>query len=540
MAKFSSPAGPRARSRFLSASVPWLRAIAARAFGNLGWPILLKELRADFRKNRFFISHFICLAAIAFGILFKIWNGRESQLTSVQLGRDVFDLFFIIQYMIVLIVFPAFSATAFSEERVNRSLDLLITTDLQAVEIVWGKFLATSIYCLISVVATIPLLAVSTLLGGVKLIEILAAYGFLIGLTVIIAMIGVYFSSWFQANIRSTLAVYTVVLAFSGYSFYEYGELDKLAKQSEGSTLIGQIIEKYSYQPVETGKAVLEANSFEKFWSLGGFFIMGGFLFAYLFLLAANRIRPFLANRSTSLRILTLLFLVFYLVRQAVEFPWFVHLAREEHVLGMVAVAALILFLAALAYPTETPALSRPGGGGSRVRLLALFQYPFAPGASSGLVYVLLLTAAASMILAAVCRAAAGSGIPGEALARVRETLLTLPFYVFAFSTLGFFLSGCGFTPRYSVLTVFFIFVITALLPMIFHFFNWKDGIFSFYYLSPITLWWSLAGADMRPEEGPKFLLFGAPIIHVAKAVYGFLGFFFTAWGIYAGRRAVN
>lgn len=81
--------------------------------GNLGWPILLKELRADFRKNRFFMTHSICLTAIAIGILGKVWfQSQEAGVTSVQLGRELFNAFFMIQYFIVLVVFPAFTATS--------------------------------------------------------------------------------------------------------------------------------------------------------------------------------------------------------------------------------------------------------------------------------------------------------------------------------------------------------------------------------------------------------------------------------------------
>lgn len=71
---------------FFSFNIPALRAL----FGNLGWPILLKEIRADFRKNRFFIMHFLCVLAIAVGILLQIWFHVDTEdLTSVQLGRNL-------------------------------------------------------------------------------------------------------------------------------------------------------------------------------------------------------------------------------------------------------------------------------------------------------------------------------------------------------------------------------------------------------------------------------------------------------------------
>src|SRR6185369_157312 len=85
------------------------------------------------------------------------------------------------------------------------------------------------------------------------------------------------------------------------------------------------------------------------------------------------------------------------------------------------------------------------------------------------------------------------------------DALATAPLYLFAFAALGFYLSSLDFSPAYSSLTVSFIFIITLLLPVIFHVGHRPDGIFSFYYLSPITLWMSLGPPSTG--EGPKYIL---------------------------------
>src|SRR5512134_3495194 len=85
----------------------------ARSVGNLGWPILLRQLRADFRKNRFFISQFACLAVLGATLLGLIsFQTSEETKSATQIGQSLFDAFFGIQYLIILLIFPAFSATA--------------------------------------------------------------------------------------------------------------------------------------------------------------------------------------------------------------------------------------------------------------------------------------------------------------------------------------------------------------------------------------------------------------------------------------------
>ena len=121
-----------------------------------------------------------------------------------------------------------------------------------------------------------------------------------------------------------------------------------------------------------------------------------------------------------------------------------------------------------------------------------------------------------------------------------RELILTMPIYLFAFGALGFFLASWGFTHGYNFLTVFFIFIITLLLPVIFQMANRPDSVFYCYYLSPITLYNSLNPEEIIAvdEDGPKFILFGGvPIILVAKYVFGGLGVaFLTAGSLFAKR----
>src|SRR5438477_272839 len=80
------------------------------------------------------------------------------------------------------------------------------------VALVWGKFMACSLYCLIYIVATVPLLALSLLFAGVSFQEIVIAYVMLIGLTLLLSMTGVFISSCFSSNLRATLTCYVVSL----------------------------------------------------------------------------------------------------------------------------------------------------------------------------------------------------------------------------------------------------------------------------------------------------------------------------------------
>ncbi len=531
------------RSGFLKWNFPTFRGWS----GNLGWPILLKELRADFRKNRFFMTHSICLTAIAIGILGKVWfQSQEAGVTSVQLGRELFNAFFMIQYFIVLVVFPAFTATAFTEERSRGSFDLLMTTDLRPAEIVLGKFQATSIYCLITVFATIPLLAVSTLFGGVQFEEILAAYGILIGLTVIMSMLGVFFSSCFKSNLPSTLAVYTVVLLVGIYTYFKWDDIAMGMEASGGETIVGLILnELRGFTGAEGAGVVVVAAAagapslFEDS-AIWGVLILGLFLFAYLFLLTTNRIRPASDDRASKLRALTMLFVFGWVAKGCLEAWWYSRQMNYDVVYTYIWTTFVLLFGVALLFATESLNLSRRlRAQFSRLRGL---KYPlriFTPGSFWGLMYLIVMLLFATAGLYFIWTQAAPN-METHLRDQPRELILTMPIYLFAFGSLGFFLASWGFTHGYNFLTVFFIFIITLLLPVIFQMANRPDSVFYCYYLSPITLYNSLNPEEIiaADEDGPKFVLFGGvPIILVAKYVFGGLGVaFLTAGSLFAKR----
>ena len=94
--------------------------------GNLGLPIALKEVRSLMRRNRFFWSQFLYLIVLGVGVVSILFSQQGG--SAETMGRDVFNSFFIIQNFLVLLVFPAFAATAISSERTEHSFDLLMTT----------------------------------------------------------------------------------------------------------------------------------------------------------------------------------------------------------------------------------------------------------------------------------------------------------------------------------------------------------------------------------------------------------------------------
>jgi ABC-type transport system involved in multi-copper enzyme maturation permease subunit len=402
----------RAADSFLRRHFPTL----GSWLGSLGWPILQRQLRADFRRRRFFLTHFALLAVLGLALIFLITaNEADASVTPVEIGQLLFSSFMALQGIIVLVAFPAFSATSFSEERTGLTLDLLLTSTLRPVEIVWGKLLSSAVYCLMYLVGSVPLLSISFLFGGVLPSEVLFGYAFLIAGTLFISMLGVCLSSCSRGTIDSTLATYFAVLVLAGVGWMLFTGLESWEDQGAG-TLVGACLD-----------TVMGRGTDAFLWNV----LLGtgawAAAFGYLFFITVNRLRPDSDNRSTALRATR--------STGAARAP-----AADDSLSGLVIFTALGLFAAAVIFSTEDVNMSRRVS--ARLRRYTGLRYPtrlLAPGAFSGFAYAAFLGLAASielLLLAAVFA-------EGEER-RVVDAALTLPFCVTALAALGFFLASAA------------------------------------------------------------------------------------------------
>lgn len=479
----------------------------AGLIGNLGWPILQRQLRADFRRNRFFVAQLICLGALGLTLIAVMTVKVEDKAsTAPQIGRYLFNLFFAVEYLIILVVFPAFSSTAFTDERSGGTMDLLLISTLRPAEIVWGKFLASAVYCTMFVVASIPLLSVAFLFGGVRLIEVFAAYAILLGLTLLVSMLGICVSSFFTGNLRSTLSVYALMSVALGWSLASISETS-LSPDRQGPSILTLL--------VDAGGDGLPLR-------LARILLLGTIAFALFFVVAANRLRPASHDRSSALRILTLISISAFVAIEVLTSIRMEGTGRSppgRNFTDTVVLAAFLLCIVALVFPTEEPSPSWR----VRRRFRALVGPSalgriFSPGAFWGTVYTIALALLVSCGLLVAWHSSFADASDPITARRTVDSLLTLPPYIAAFASLGFLLSTLDFAPPYARLTVFFVFLITLLLPVIFMVSETADSIWTMYYLSPATLWASLD--PLPPDAMPRYVLHGIHVIPIARASF--------------------
>jgi ABC-2 type transport system permease protein len=153
----------------------------------------------------------ILVGLVYFGLASTANNvGNSSSVQAV--GKVVFGIVVGVEMMMVCFVAPALTAGAVSSERERQTYDLLRTTLLPARSLVIGKLISALSFLLLLLVVGFPLQALASLLGGVALEEVLAAFVLLVVSALTFSAIGLFVSSLLKSTLASTVISYVAAI----------------------------------------------------------------------------------------------------------------------------------------------------------------------------------------------------------------------------------------------------------------------------------------------------------------------------------------
>jgi len=193
-----------------AARAPWWA--RTPVFGNLGAPIIRKEVYSLVRRNRWFWAQFIYLVVIAAGMTIIHVSTAYSGVPAEDVGAALVTGFFSLQLGLVFLIFPGLAATAITSERVEKSFDLLAVSDLSPVEIVWGKLIGILGSAGYFIVSTLPILGVCIFFGGLSPLSIAIDYAFLLLVALVLSSWGILVSSICKGNVVAIIATYALAL----------------------------------------------------------------------------------------------------------------------------------------------------------------------------------------------------------------------------------------------------------------------------------------------------------------------------------------
>ena len=208
----------------------------------------IKELRGRMRGRRAFIVvsvYLLLLGAFAFGIYAYLRQQAAIDATfvnsglggnfggkplmpdgsffdvtpgyalSATIGHAIFSGLLLVETLLVMVLAPAFTTGAISLEREKQTIDLLVTTPLSTLGMVIGKLFSALTYVFLLILASIPMVAVVFVFGGVGPEDVLRAYLLLFALAFGMGAIGLFISALVRRTQTATVLTFIVVLALT-------------------------------------------------------------------------------------------------------------------------------------------------------------------------------------------------------------------------------------------------------------------------------------------------------------------------------------
>ena len=184
-------------------------------------PILRKELRLGSRSIKIPLAlmfYNIVLALIAVVMIFSV-NAVGGISGAFSSNGDAIDfsgylyIFPVIgwtQLGITLLIVPILSAGSISGEREKQTLEIMLTTPEKPFSIIWGKLLASLSNFIMFIVTSIPIMAISFVLGGLNWFALLGFIVMILVVAILVGSIGVFCSSAFKKTIASIVMTFLI------------------------------------------------------------------------------------------------------------------------------------------------------------------------------------------------------------------------------------------------------------------------------------------------------------------------------------------
>lgn len=135
-------------------------------------------------------------------------SAENANAVAARAGRGLWQWGCMAQALLLPLLVPAFTCGAITLERERAMLDLLLITQLSPFRICFGKFLAGAGLGVTLVLSSVPILALSFVLGGVSTGEFTGSFAILLGAVTASAALGLAISTFASSTANATTISY--------------------------------------------------------------------------------------------------------------------------------------------------------------------------------------------------------------------------------------------------------------------------------------------------------------------------------------------
>jgi ABC-type transport system involved in multi-copper enzyme maturation permease subunit len=234
----------------------WLQALSWAAlalmlafFSRRGWvkffgPVLFYDLVRNARRTRFFAYRMTYLCVLFFLLcwIYLRWKGHyvlAEAITSreaAELSLLFFNTFMAVQLLFVVVLTPAFTASAVAEEKERKTIEFILATDLRNREIVFGKLLSRLASLSTFILAGLPVMSALQFMGGFSPRALAAGFAATMLTMISLASLTLLASALCRRTREALFLVYLIMIGYVGLTMLAHYLLNYGAYNSFPST----------------------------------------------------------------------------------------------------------------------------------------------------------------------------------------------------------------------------------------------------------------------------------------------------------------
>lgn len=193
-------------------------------------PVLARELKQRMRGRHVWLVLTLYLTVLALILRWVyVAASRDSSfdggnlLGSAGIGRAIFQWLLFFMLLLVCFIVPGLTAASISGERERQTLVSLQITLLRPWSIVVGKLLASLAFVALLIVASVPLVTIPFLVGGVSVSEVVQGLVMVLATAVILACLALACSALLRRTQGATVLAYGLTVALVLGTLVVYG-----------------------------------------------------------------------------------------------------------------------------------------------------------------------------------------------------------------------------------------------------------------------------------------------------------------------------
>ena len=210
-------------------------------------PIVKKDFHVTVRSLRMSWGLFAYEAAltVAFLLALLIIQGRGGYVSSSNVYSSLVYLFpvvAVVQTCVVALYVPIITASSISGEKERQTFDIMLTTCMSPFSIVFGKVISAVLRILFYVAASLPIMALSFVVGGLSWSNLFYYLLALILFSVFAGSVGILASSFCRKSVGAVLLSFGIYVVIFFITFVPFIYRLALGRSNMGESLLPLLI----------------------------------------------------------------------------------------------------------------------------------------------------------------------------------------------------------------------------------------------------------------------------------------------------------